>query len=237
MILSLDSLLSKLKRKNDLSRLLSLIEDICYDSGWSLEELSGEMNFSTQYHRNGKGNYRVKFPPHVRFIDLGQGLNRNSHGFTFAIGQKRTDMDPQSGKVKGYWAAGSKRKRDTDDVTAFAIYTYLDDRRLFVDVIQSVKIWAGYLSEVQEELQSRQFSQQEVERRMQHGTPWAYADRFLLFGSLAVWFARNLSHIPIVFREGYPYQTYDRVMKYTMDHVDLKGLKLETAPIPGLGYL
>jgi hypothetical protein len=230
---------------------VSYLDLLCRDEGWNLPELSELLGFDTQYHRQGKGVFRYKFPPHIGFILLRAEhcFKLAEHCFKFndkdlpvyadnfyAIGLRRTDNDTSTGRVEPYWNLSTRHSNTIQDVTAFAFMHYSPfnkfDNEFDVSCIQSTVIKENDRKRVLAEMQEMK-GVAGVEKRTQnlleYGVPWAYSDRTLLFGPAAIWFANCVGAESANFnyfsddRPGLLSRTY----RFALEHMRQKPIQIE----------
>lgn len=218
---------------------LDELKAICRYEGWSLAELAELLHFDAGYHRNGKGMFRFKFPPTVKFALLKANKSVplrfqewEAH-YSYVLGLQRTDNDPKSGKLECHWDYSGKVKNNINDVTAFAwIFYYPKSREVALSCIQSTVIDRNDVSNVTAELARMPISSTTVERMVnliEHRVPWAYADRVLLFAPVAMHIADRLGAETVSFayirRERH--ESITRAYDFANRHVVQNRLRLE----------
>jgi hypothetical protein len=209
----------------DLNALKSAITDICGPDGFSMDEMRKVCDFPLVRSRS-----RYRFPPHVRFIYLGS--KEPDH---FVIGQRRTPKDPSSGIVHAYYVNYGKGSLADNDVTCWAEYR-IKPNRLLVNTVQAETILDSYKQGVEEELRSKSVELSgpgagDLERRVRtlrnNNVPWAYPDRALLFGVVAVILAGKMNLKEIKFTDSPSSELPTKVFEYTKDKIRSQGLKVE----------
>ncbi len=212
-----------------LHKIESALETICREEGWNVHDLAESISFETTYHRLRKGNHRVKFPPKARFVYLGGGIDATHSGYHFIVGLGRTEKDPWLGAVDQNWSFYKDTDIvETDDVTAFAKFILFNSGKLYVHEIQASVINDQYEEMVANEMKSMPPGPLHTEKRIynlhRYGVPWHYADRLLLFGPMAVWFARMTDAQAIIFERLNDLPIHLRAYKYLTRHVHTDGI-------------
>ena len=234
---AIDERLMPVTVHNASERIASVLSILSRDRGWTLEELEGMLGFKSKYRREGRGWYNHSMPKTAAFIDLNQHIARvhnsdsaahpHHFAFNFALGMQRTSEDPKSGLVGQYWFNHNNLSYVTHNVTSFAGYSlrFREKPVLKVEHVQSSTIEKDDVHKVLAELHARRdLPEQAGEGSMEHrikslaenGVPWAYPDRTLLFGPLAVWMARQLNIDTVEFNpKGCQPPIYERTFKFT----------------------
>ena len=209
-----------------------VLEKLCQPKGWTLEVLAQELNFSL---RHDKGKY--KYPPFVNFTRL--AIDYDSTGIRFSIGITATPADPyQMIPTEDFWTVFcqddcldadvnsltlAKKTGGSSIITAYAGFKLSPDS-LELDHVQANIIPNKYRSnaaakmvDLKEETPRAGRIESRKNALEAHGTPWAYADRMLLFGHVAEWL-RVKVNAPILILPGFTEarSIYHRISKALM---------------------
>lgn len=182
----------------------SFLDHLCRPEGYDTTELEGICGFRFQYHRLGKGGTKLRFPSHVRFINLNDkvGGSVDRSNFNFVVGLCRTPQDPKSGRVVNYWSFDNPSNTiDSNDVTAFVAFRLSlqpnpllkvktlqaatireDDRQLVVDELRTLGDPANTGGRLAARIKSHE----------EWGVPWAFQERLMVFAPVTILLARNI---------------------------------------------
>lgn len=208
----------------DAKRLRDVISGVCRPGGFSLDGLGEYCDFDI---RRSKSRYR--FPPHPVFEYLG-----SKEGDNFVLGLKKTDKDPDGGFNHCYYIQYDTGSTPSNTESAWASFQ-VKDNKLIVNCVQSETVMDSDREKVAAEMQGREKEltgpqtgkmQQRINSLKAHNVPWAYPDRALLFGAVAVVIAQQMGLKEVKFVEDSQSRLAARTYEYTRDRIRHPGIEV-----------
>ena len=206
----------------DQKRLREVISGICRPQGYSLDELG---IFSDFDQRRSKSKFR--FPPNATFEYLG-----SKEADKFVIGIKKTDKDPVGGCNHCYYIQYDKGKIPSSTESAWASFQ-IKENKLIVNCVQAETVLDSFKPEVENEMRQKETEltgpqtgtlENRIRELQKNNVPWAYPDRALLFGAVAITIAQQMGLKEVKFVEDSMSTLATRTYEYTRDKVRHPGI-------------
>ena len=212
------------RRGVDMERLRGVISGICTPEGFELDALGDFIDFDI---RRTKSKFR--FPPNPVFEYLG-----SNESDCFVLGLQKTIRDPKEGFNHCYYISYDKGSIPSNTDSAWASFQ-LKEGKLLVNCVQSETVMDFEKKRVEKEMRENEGELTEpqtgtltnrLKELKAHNVPWAYPDRALLFGAVAVMIAQQMGLQEIKFVEDSMSKLATRTYEYTRDHTRHTGLKI-----------
>jgi len=223
-------------------RIQAFLDQMCVPEGFDIAQIEGMAGFPMTYPRPRKGMAKLRFPEHVRFLNLvaSVGVSEAGKVFDFTLGLARTPYDPKKGRVTNYWVHDNPTQAIfSNDVTGHASYQLrlFQEPHLRLKTLQSTAVLKEDQQAVMDELDSLPQPPNGgtlSARRKSHEewcVPWAYQDRLMLFAPVTILLARKLGVkdvrvYPEITEESRPSVNYDRFI-YIANKLPHEGISIQ----------